>query len=995
MNARVSCVVFPHGDRGVCNGRFSDKHRSNFERQIEKTHEIRARFWALASTRATRSATGRSLSRHRRAFPAVMASSATPLQLLTGDGELQEGALASFLAHNGAEQWNRHYRVVAVMGPQSSGKSTLMNHVFGTTFKEMDHERGRSQTTRGVWLARASKPDSSGSTDANRKQRPTLVMDLEGTDGRERGEDDTAFEKQTALFAMATADVLMVNMWCNDLGREVASGKPLLKVVFQVNLRLFTPRKTTLLFVIRDKSRTPEARLKETLVEDLSRIWDGIAKPERHASSSFDDFFRLEFVALSHFEHARDAFVADCDATRSRFFVDAEMVAAGIPAAELEPAAVPASGLAVSLREAWRAVRENRDLDLPAHGVMVATVRCEEIARERVQKLAEDDAAGRLAKLARDADVDARTCGLGEKTRETLREHLEAYDEESKFFDERIAAAKREGLARALGERLVPATETRLAAVAARLAEKVGDAMASSPRAARRDTRDDDAAVGFAERAEAALREARERWNAAVDDASPSKAREDEAAEEADEAEAASSRADVCSAFDAAVTRATDAFERAIGSAVASARAERVAETVRGLERALERSVGAAVSSALDDAASDLWDGVNAVAAAQHERHVRNVADALREFGLDAGDRNKALRAAASKTFEAADAKTRDAARDVADLMKRAFSRSFCKDSRGLPKTWRASDDVARANALAQREAARVLALVAVSRLRDPGEAAGTGKGSRDASSATRASSEREREARSHAAIEKALVDALVPSLDVVDEDEANAASAPSAERSRPAQPTGSGRTSAPTPRLPMEWAGEDPARVLLDPGACRDAWRTFESDIAYSVSQALAAQAAAARGGAPNAPAWMYAALIVAGADEAFWLLRHPFTTLFLALVFLFARAVVRRLDVETAMRMGVVPGIMFLATRVVPAATQVLARLMEEGRDAHGLAPRERAEQKRKADAEPDARVPAEPRGAGSASRAPAVSADGMKRRVGGASMDPTAER
>ena len=245
-----------------------------------------------------------------------MASSATQLQLLTGDGELEEGALASFLAHNGAEQWNRHYRVVAVMGPQSSGKSTLMNHVFGTTFREMDHERGRSQTTRGVWLARASKPDSTGATDANLKQRPTLVMDLEGTDGRERGEDDTAFEKQTALFAMATADVLMVNMWCNDLGREVASGKPLLKVVFQVNLRLFTPRKTTLLFVIRDKSRTPEDRLLETLREDLRRIWDGITKPERHKSSSFEDFFHLEFVALSHFEHAHESFVRDCEKMR-------------------------------------------------------------------------------------------------------------------------------------------------------------------------------------------------------------------------------------------------------------------------------------------------------------------------------------------------------------------------------------------------------------------------------------------------------------------------------------------------------------------------------------------------------------------------------------------------------------------------------------------------------------------------------------------------------
>lgn len=46
----------------------------------------------------------------------------------------------------------------------------------GTSFEEMNHELGRSQTTRGVWLAKAAKPEGF----------PTLVMDLEGTDGRER-----------------------------------------------------------------------------------------------------------------------------------------------------------------------------------------------------------------------------------------------------------------------------------------------------------------------------------------------------------------------------------------------------------------------------------------------------------------------------------------------------------------------------------------------------------------------------------------------------------------------------------------------------------------------------------------------------------------------------------------------------------------------------------------------------------------------------------------
>ena len=51
---------------------------------------------------------------------------------------------------------------------------------------------------------------------------------------RERGEDDTSFERQSSLFALAVADVLLVNMWAKDVGREAGSGKPLLKTIFQV-----------------------------------------------------------------------------------------------------------------------------------------------------------------------------------------------------------------------------------------------------------------------------------------------------------------------------------------------------------------------------------------------------------------------------------------------------------------------------------------------------------------------------------------------------------------------------------------------------------------------------------------------------------------------------------------------------------------------------------------------------------------------------------------
>lgn len=89
----------------------------------------------------------------------------------------------------------------------------------------MDALKGRNQTTQGIWFAKSTKIS----------EPVTVVMDLEGSDGRERGEDDTSFERQSSLFALAVADILLVNMWAKDIGREAGSGKPLLKTIFQVH----------------------------------------------------------------------------------------------------------------------------------------------------------------------------------------------------------------------------------------------------------------------------------------------------------------------------------------------------------------------------------------------------------------------------------------------------------------------------------------------------------------------------------------------------------------------------------------------------------------------------------------------------------------------------------------------------------------------------------------------------------------------------------------
>eukprot|EP01018_Ginkgo_biloba_P021580 Gb_39091 [translate_table: standard] len=374
-------------------------------------------------------------------------------QLIDGEGSYNADDLEGFMKAVKLAECGLSYAVVSIMGPQSSGKSTLLNNLFHTNFREMDAFKGRTQTTQGIWLAEATGIDPC-----------TLVMDLEGTDGRERGElgsvsvavfvchkvariariryrvrqiscvsdqpgwvylilrriprvtgtksesfwpDDTAFEKQSALFALAVSDIVLINMWCHDIGREQAANKPLLKTVFQVMMRLFSPRKTTLLFVIRDKTKTPLEVLEPVLREDIKKIWDSVPKPTMHQQTPLSEFFNVEVTALSSYEEKEEQFKEQVVLLRQRFF---NSIAPGGLAGDRR-AVVPASGFSFSAQQIWKIIRENKDLDLPAHKVMVATVRCEEIAKEKLAQLTSDEGWQELEEAVQSGPV----VGFGKK----------------------------------------------------------------------------------------------------------------------------------------------------------------------------------------------------------------------------------------------------------------------------------------------------------------------------------------------------------------------------------------------------------------------------------------------------------------------------------------------------------------------------------------------------------------------------------------------------
>ncbi|XWS16213.1 hypothetical protein CRYUN_Cryun34aG0065900 [Craigia yunnanensis] len=346
-------------------------------------------------------------------------------QLIDGDGSFNDTGIERFIKEVKLVECGLSYAVVSIMGPQGSGKSTLLNHLFGTNFREMDAFKGRSQTTKGIWMAKCAGIEPC-----------TLVMDLEGTDGRESGEDDTAFEKQSALFALAVSDIVLINMWCHDIGREQAANKPLLKTVFQVMMRLFSP--TTLMFFIRDKTRTPLENLEPVLREDIQKIWDSVPKPQAHKETPLSEFFNVEVVALSSYEEKEENFKEQVANLRQRFF---HSIAPGGLAGDRR-GVVPASGLSFSAQQIWKVIKENKDLDLPAHKVMMATVRCEEIANEKYAGFTANEEWCLLEEAIQSGPV----AGFGKKLNAILYTFLSEYDAEATYFDEGVRSAKRKHL---------------------------------------------------------------------------------------------------------------------------------------------------------------------------------------------------------------------------------------------------------------------------------------------------------------------------------------------------------------------------------------------------------------------------------------------------------------------------------------------------------------------------------------------------------------------
>eukprot|EP00172_Hildenbrandia_rubra_P001039 Plantae.Rhodophyta-Hildenbrandia_rubra.ctg16221.p1 GENE.Plantae.Rhodophyta-Hildenbrandia_rubra.ctg16221~~Plantae.Rhodophyta-Hildenbrandia_rubra.ctg16221.p1 ORF type:complete len:557 (+),score=105.24 Plantae.Rhodophyta-Hildenbrandia_rubra.ctg16221:257-1927(+) len=359
---------------------------------------------------------------------------------------------------------DRDYAVVAVVGCQSGGKSTLLNAAFGTKFPVLDAPKsGRRRTTLGVWAA---------VTNPRKGHRTLVVLDVEGTDSRERGEGAKGFEAATTLLALGLGDAVVVNMWAHDVGRYTAAGYELFETVFAQAGRLRKEgkmfgegKKVRIIVVVRDHDG--ESRLQDirrVVMGDLEEIWDGL----KMHGINFGSLFQFEFVLLPHKIYRPEKFTEDVEALGEDFSSKRSGYFSGRNTVPTK--ALPISGFDSLVDSVWTTLKESGEgngkdsfaLDLPKHAELVARFKCAEV----VFKILEEDLRDVIDGLRGDIEASWRkpSTNFGTKVSECAQDAFKLYRTRAAAYREvgDVYEQKRTKLSVLLAEKLSEIRERHL-----------------------------------------------------------------------------------------------------------------------------------------------------------------------------------------------------------------------------------------------------------------------------------------------------------------------------------------------------------------------------------------------------------------------------------------------------------------------------------------------------------------------------------------------------
>ncbi|CAJ1955407.1 unnamed protein product [Sphenostylis stenocarpa] len=335
---------------------------------------------------------------------------------------------------------------------------------------------------------------------------------------------------------------------------------------------------------------------------------------------------------------------------------------------------VPASGFSFSAQEIWKIIKENKDLDLPAHKVMVATVRCEEIANEKYDLFASNKDWCELKEAVESGPVP----GFGKNANSLLSNSLSEYDAEANYFDEGVRSAKQKQLQEKLLQLVQPAFQIALGHVRSGVLEKFKEAF--------------DKALNRGEGFSSAANSCVESYMARFDEGCA-----DVVIEIAD--------------WDTSKVR--EKLRRDIDAHVSSVRASKISELVSSYEEKLKEALSAPVETLLDGANKDTWPSIRKLLNRETQSAVSGFSAELDRFDMDEETKKSMIVTLEDYAKGMIEAKAREEASRVLIRMKDSH------DSDSMPRVWTGKEDIRAITKSSRSACLKLLSVMAVIRLAD------------------------------------------------------------------------------------------------------------------------------------------------------------------------------------------------------------------------------------------------------------------------------------
>jgi hypothetical protein len=238
---------------------------------------------------------------------------------------------------------------------------------------------------------------------------------------------------------------------------------------------------------------TPLKNLENTLLDDLSRIWASLSKPQGLEKSTIHDYFDFAFYGLPHKGYQPEQFVTEIRKMGTRFReghnnsrkdrVLGDNSLGGIFLPEYHRR-IPADGFSHYAEGVWDQIVNNKDLDLPTQQELLAQFRCDEILREVLigfdeaitpfeEKQAESVRAGAAQVLG----------GLGPAMRSARMKTVKNFETEASRYHKGVYQRKRAELENKIDTRLKALFQGQLSAAHKAGVKEFTDAVSSAVKA--------------------------------------------------------------------------------------------------------------------------------------------------------------------------------------------------------------------------------------------------------------------------------------------------------------------------------------------------------------------------------------------------------------------------------------------------------------------------------------------------------------------------------